>query len=63
MGQMNKVADALRRKILTIQEIQLQGIGIEEFKDPYKGDANFSEIHKVCNEFDNHFHSEYANYN
>ena len=37
-GLQNKVFDALRKRLLTIQEIQLQSIGIERFKDLHVDD-------------------------
>lgn len=46
-GQLNKVVDALSRKLLTVQELQLQSIGIEGFKDLYEGDDDFSTTYKV----------------
>lgn len=61
-GISNKVADALRKRLLIVQEIQLKSIGVEEFKDLYEGDEDFSESYKVCSSFENHFHSEFANY-
>ena len=61
-GQFNKVADALSRKLLTVQEIQLQSIGIEGFKDLYEEDEDFSQAYKVCQEFENNFHGEFADY-
>jgi hypothetical protein len=59
---MNKVADALSRRLLTVQEVQLQSIGIESFKELYEGDEDFSEAYKVCKDFKNHFHSQFADY-
>ena len=61
-GQLNKVEDALSRKLLTIQEVQLQSIGIEGFKDLYEEDEDFSQAYKVCLEFENNFHSDFADY-
>lgn len=61
-GALNKVADALSKRVLTIQEIQLKSMGIDHFKDLYADDEDFAEIYKVCLEFKNHFHSKYAEY-
>ena len=58
----NKVANYLSRRLLTVQEIQLKRIGVEEFKDLYEGDEDFSKSYKVCSSFENHFHSEFGNY-
>lgn len=57
-GQLNKVADALSRRLLTVQEIQIKSIGIESFKDLYGEDEDFLEVYKVCSNFENHFHSK-----
>ena len=54
-GVLNKVADALSRRALTLQEIQLKSMGIDHFKDLYAYDEDFSNIHKVCIEYKNHF--------
>ena len=61
-GQLNKVADALSRRMLTIQEVQLRSIGIENFKDLYKDDEDFAKAYKVCFDFQNHFHSTFFDY-
>ena len=61
-GQLNKVADALSRNLLTVQEVQLQSIGIKGFKDLYEEGEDFSQAYKVCLDFENHFHSEFADY-
>ena len=59
---MNKVADALSRRLLIIQEVQLQIIGIESFKDLFKEDEDFVEAYKACSDFQNHFHSAFFDY-
>lgn len=61
-GQCNKVADALSKRLLTIQEIQVKSIGIDCFQDLYPNDDDFAAAYKVCLAFENHFHSEYADY-
>jgi hypothetical protein len=61
-GQMNKVADALSRRVLTVQEIQLHSIGVESFQNLYKNDEDFAEAYKVCMDFGNHFHSRFLEY-
>ena len=61
-GVLNKVVDALSRRALTIQEIQLKSIGIDHFKDLYSDDEDFADIYKVCVEYKNHFHSIYDAY-
>ena len=47
-GETNKVADALSRRNLTIQEIQLERIGIRTMKDMYEQDEDFKEAYQVC---------------
>ena len=61
-GQLNKVANPLSRKLLTVQEVQLKSIGIAGFKDLYEEDEDFSQAYKVCLEFENHFHSDFTDY-
>ena len=45
-----------------MQEIQVKSIGIDSFKDLYGEDEDFSEVYKVCSNFENHFHSQYSKY-
>ncbi|XP_059076725.1 uncharacterized protein LOC131875989 [Cryptomeria japonica] len=45
-GVANKVADALSRRSLTIQEVQLESAGIHTIKDMYATDDDFKEIYK-----------------
>jgi hypothetical protein len=47
-GTANKVADALRRKCLLLQEFQVKTLGFENLKDMYAGNANFAEAYKVA---------------
>lgn len=61
-GQCNKVVDALSRRLLIVQEVQVQSIGIDCFKTMYSDDDDFADIYKVCSDFENHFHHEYADY-
>lgn len=61
-GQCNKVAFALSMRLLIMQEVQLKSIGVDSFKNLYEEDEDFAAAYKVCQEFGNHFHSEYANY-
>ena len=43
-----------------MQEVKLQSIGLYGFKDLYEDDIDFLEAHKLCTNFSNHFHSEFA---
>lgn len=61
-GQLNKVEDALSRRMLIVQEVQLKIIGIESFKDLYKDDEDFFKAYKVCFYFQNHFHRQFSEY-
>lgn len=61
-GTTNKVADALSRRIMTMQEIQLQSVGLSELKDLYKDDKDFAEIYNVCTNFSNTSHASYSEY-
>ncbi|XP_057851724.1 uncharacterized protein LOC131061888 [Cryptomeria japonica] len=45
-GVANKVANALSRRSLTIQEVQLESAGIHTIKDMYATDDDFMEIYK-----------------
>ena len=46
-GETNKVVDALSRRNLTIQEVQLERIGIYAMKDMYEQDEHFKEAYQV----------------
>lgn len=61
-GISNKVAGALSRRVLTVQEVQLQSMGVEALKGLYEEDQDFKEIYKVCSEFANAFHSKFLDY-
>ena len=56
------VAATLSRNIFTIQEVQLQSIGIVGFKDLCEEDEDFSQAYKVCLAFENHFRGEFVDY-
>jgi len=47
-GQANKVADALSRRSLIIQESRIQVLGFEHLKDLYEIDADFREAYEAC---------------
>lgn len=61
-GQDNKVADALSRRALMVQEIQLQSMGVDALKGMYHDDANFKEIYEVCDQSLNTFQNEYFDF-
>lgn len=42
-GVKNKVADALSRRILTANQIQLESVGIDSLKAMYEDDEDFGE--------------------
>ena len=47
-GQANKVADALSRRSLVIQEFKVQILGFEFMKEMYAQDSNFQEAYEAC---------------
>ena len=47
-GHTNKVADALSRRCLILQEHQVIVLGFDHLKEMYKGDPNFREIYEAC---------------
>jgi hypothetical protein len=48
LGTANKVADALSRKCLLLQEFQVKKLGFENLKDMYAGDADFAEAYEAA---------------
>jgi hypothetical protein len=46
VGTTNKVADALSRKSLIVQELQVETLGFEHLKEMYKEDAYFKEAYE-----------------
>lgn len=61
-GVTNKVEDALSRIFLTIQEMQLQSVGLSDLKDLYQGDKDFGEAYDVCTKFANVSHVAYSDF-
>jgi len=47
-GQANKVADALSRKALLLQESTVQVLGFEHLRDLYNTDPDFREAYEAC---------------
>jgi hypothetical protein len=47
-GTANKVADALSRKCLLLQEFRVKTLGFENLRDMYAGDADFREAYEVA---------------
>jgi hypothetical protein len=47
-GTANKVADALRRKCLLLQEFRVKTLGFENLRDMYAGDADFGEAYEAA---------------
>jgi hypothetical protein len=47
-GTANKVADALSRKCLLLQEFRVKTLGFENLKDMYAGDADFGEVYEAA---------------
>jgi hypothetical protein len=46
-GTANKVADALSRNFLLLQEFRVKKMGFENLKDMYAGDADFAEAYEA----------------
>jgi hypothetical protein len=46
-GTANKVADALSRKCLMLQEFRVKTLGFEKLKDMYAGDVDFAEAYEA----------------
>ena len=61
-GVINKVVDALSRRNLMIQSIDLESVGIDAMKDMYPQDEDFKEIYKVCQDMGDRYHSDFADY-
>ena len=47
-GNSNKVADALRRRCLVLQEFQVNVLGLEHLRDMYEEDVDFKEAYEAC---------------
>lgn len=61
-GVTNKAANALSRRNLIIQEVQLDSMGIHSMKDMYDGDEDFQEAYQVCKEMGNRYHTEFSKF-
>lgn len=59
-GVANKVEDSPSTRLLIVQEIQLISVGLDNFKDMYSTDEEFSKPYKVFINFHNHFHHEFS---
>ncbi len=47
-GQANKVADALSRKALLLQESTMKVLGCEHLRDLYQTDTDFKQAYEAC---------------
>lgn len=47
-GHTNKVADALSRRVLRLEESMIQVLGFEHLKDLYQADRDFMEAYEAC---------------
>jgi ribonuclease HI len=47
-GTANKVADALSRKSLLLQEFKVNTLGFDDLRDMYADDSNFKEAYEVA---------------
>jgi hypothetical protein len=48
-GTTKKVAYALSRRSLIVQEFQVETLGFEHLKELYREDPNFKEAYEACN--------------
>ena len=48
VGNANKVAGALSRRCLIMQEFQVNTLGFEHLKDMYHDDVDFKEAYEAC---------------
>jgi hypothetical protein len=48
VGNANKVADALSRRCLILQEFEVNTLGFEHLKDMYCDDTDFKEVYEAC---------------
>jgi hypothetical protein len=48
VGNANKVADALSKRCLILQEFQVKTLGFEHLKDMYCDDTYFNEAYEAC---------------
>jgi hypothetical protein len=48
VGTANKVSDALSRRILIVQEFQVETLGFEHLKQMYQEDPYFKESYEAC---------------
>ena len=61
-SKLNKVADALSRVNLIIQELEVGVVGFEEMVDMYKEDAKFKEIYETVQNPAVHNRSQWLDY-
>lgn len=61
-GETYKVSEALSRRNLTIQEVQLESIGIHAMKDMYEQDEDFKEAYQVYKSMGERYHTEFGEY-
>jgi len=47
-GSAKKVADALSRRCLILQEFQVETLGFEHLKEMYQEDSDFKEAYEAC---------------
>lgn len=56
------MADALSRRALLVQEIQLQTIGIEALKGMHVEDEDFKDIYATCSQFNGVLHGDSSDF-
>ena len=61
-GVSNKIVDAHSRRVLGIQEVQLQSVGMKGLSDLYKEEKDFKEVYEVCVKFQQGFKTNFTEY-
>lgn len=59
-GVKNKVVDALSKRVLTVNQIKMESVGIDSLKSMYDANEDFGEIYKVCETFGERHHIEFS---
>ena len=61
-GVRNKVVDTLIKRVIDIQEIQLESVGMKDLSDLYKEEKDFKEAYEVRVKFQKGFKIDWTKY-
>lgn len=61
-GTSNKFLDALSRRVILVEKVQVQSIGIDALKHLYKDDSNFGDIYQVFSTLSDAYNTTYSEY-